>query len=146
MGFHPKFHLLDIDSLESIRTFKTFISETYQGIDVLVNNAAIAFKVSFLNSEIHESEETIICDNTLQVNATEPFAVQARETIKTNYFGFLNVCTELFPLLRPHARVVNVSGTRGHLSSIPSKKLRDTFSSSSLTETQLTVLLNSFVE
>lgn len=48
LGFQPKFHLLDVDSLESIRTFKKFLSDTYKGIDVLVNNAAIAFKVSFI--------------------------------------------------------------------------------------------------
>lgn len=80
------------------------------------------------------------------MNATEPFALQARETIETNYFGLLNVCKELFPLLRPHARIVNVSGTLGHLSRIPSKKLRDAFSSSSLTESELTRLMNSFIQ
>ncbi|KAK7579803.1 hypothetical protein V9T40_000432 [Parthenolecanium corni] len=124
LGFQPKFHVLDVDNLESIRTFKTFINETYKGIDVLVNNAAIAFKAA----------------------ATEPFAQQARETIRTNYFGLLNVCKELLPLLRPHARVVNLSSLCGHLSQIPSKKLRDTFSSSDLTETKLTELINSFVK
>jgi carbonyl reductase 1 len=38
--------------------------------------------------------------------ATEPFAVQAEITVATNFWGTLNVCKKLFPLLRPHARLV----------------------------------------
>ncbi|OPL21057.1 hypothetical protein AM593_06137, partial [Mytilus galloprovincialis] len=34
---------------------------------------------------------------------------RATTTCGTNYFGTLNVCNTLFPLLKPHARVVNVS-------------------------------------
>merc|ERR1711953_463024 len=40
-----------------------------------------------------------------------PFAEQARVTVKTNFNSTLNVCRTLFPLLRPHARVSNVSST-----------------------------------
>ena len=46
--------------------------------------------------------------------ATEPFFEQAENTVRINYFGTLNVCRELFPLLRPGARVVNVSSSCGN--------------------------------
>ena len=42
----------------------------------------------------------------LQVAATEPFSEQAEVTVKTNFWGTLDVCKSLFPLLRPHARQV----------------------------------------
>jgi carbonyl reductase 1 len=44
-GLNPKYHQLDIDSLESITRFRDFLKESYGGLDVLVNNAGIAFKV-----------------------------------------------------------------------------------------------------
>ena len=46
-GCSPKFHQLDITSLESIQKFKTFLEQEYGGIDILINNAGIAYKVIF---------------------------------------------------------------------------------------------------
>ncbi|CAN7996593.1 unnamed protein product, partial [Ixodes pacificus] len=44
MLLHPKFHQLDIDDLESIRKFRDHLKQNYEGLDVLVNNAGIAYK------------------------------------------------------------------------------------------------------
>lgn len=44
----------------------------------------------------------------MQRNSTAPVAEQAEVTLKTNFFGTLNVCNELFPLLRQHARFVSL--------------------------------------
>jgi carbonyl reductase 1 len=44
-GMTAKFHQLDIENEESILNFANFIRENYGGIDILVNNAAIFFKV-----------------------------------------------------------------------------------------------------
>ena len=41
----------------------------------------------------------------IQQGATESFAEQAEVSVKTNFWGTLNVCNSLFPLLRPHARL-----------------------------------------
>ncbi|NXA49083.1 CBR1 reductase, partial [Nothocercus julius] len=43
-GLHPFFHQLDIDDLQSIRALRDFLKEKYGGVNVLVNNAGIAFK------------------------------------------------------------------------------------------------------
>ena len=40
-----KYHQLDIQNLESINMFAAYIKENYGGIDVLVNNAAIALMI-----------------------------------------------------------------------------------------------------
>ena len=41
----PRLHQLDITDQSSIDTLKAFLQKEYGGLDVLVNNAAIAFKV-----------------------------------------------------------------------------------------------------
>ncbi|KAG5868659.1 hypothetical protein JTB14_015667 [Gonioctena quinquepunctata] len=123
LGLKPLFHQLDINDQSSVDKFKKFIETTHGGLDLLVNNAAIAFKN----------------------DATEPFAVQAEETVKVNYFSLLRVCEALFPLLRDNAKVVNVSSSAGHLSRIPSAELRSKFSSPNLTIPDLNKLMETFV-
>ena len=43
-GLSPRFHQLDIDDRQSIRALRDFLRKEYGGLDVLVNNAGIAFK------------------------------------------------------------------------------------------------------
>lgn len=120
----PKFHQLDVDDLESIRKFRDFLKSTYGGLDVLVNNAGIAYK--------H--------------NSTAPFGEQAEVTVKTNFFGLLNVCKELFPLLRPHARVVNLSSMCGMLQRIPGEELKKKLNNPKITLEELCSLMEQFVQ
>lgn len=122
-GLTPKFHQLDVTDENSISTFRDYLQKTYGGLDVLVNNAAIAFKMA----------------------ATEPFSVQAEETVRVNYFALRKVCTLLYPLLKPHARVVHVSSSSGRLSLIPSESLRKRFSDPNLTEEELDNIMHEFV-
>ncbi|XP_066263129.1 carbonyl reductase [NADPH] 1-like [Euwallacea similis] len=124
LGFKPLFHQLDITDQLSIDNFSNYIKTKHGGIDLLINNAATAFKNS----------------------ASEPFAVQAEETIRVNYFGTLKVCEALFPLLRQNARVVNLSSSLGHLLVIPSEELRSKFNSDSLDVSSLTKLMEKFVK
>ena len=119
-----KFHSLDIDNQESIDNFAKFIKSTYNGLDILVNNAAIAFKAA----------------------DTTPFSVQASETIRVNFTGTLNLCKALFPLLRPHATVVNVSSRAGMLKLIHDKTIRNRLKSSDLTVSELVDIMNNFVK
>lgn len=44
-GLKPKFYQLDVNDDESVTKFHDYLKNTYGGLDVLVNNAAIAFKV-----------------------------------------------------------------------------------------------------
>ena len=44
-GLKPKFHQLDITDHQSIVKLKDFLVAKYGGLDVLVNNAAIAYTV-----------------------------------------------------------------------------------------------------
>ncbi|KAF7250824.1 Carbonyl reductase [NADPH] 1, partial [Varanus komodoensis] len=48
-GLKPLFHQLDIDDQQSIQTLRDFLKEKYGGLNVLVNNAGIAFKGRVVN-------------------------------------------------------------------------------------------------
>jgi carbonyl reductase 1 len=71
--------------------------------------------------------------------------VQAENTLRVNFFSLLNTCHVLFPLLRPHARVVNLSSSEGHLKKIPGEPLRKILGSSALTEEELADLMKQFI-
>jgi NAD(P)-dependent dehydrogenase (short-subunit alcohol dehydrogenase family) len=44
-GLNPQFHQLDIDDTESVKSLAAYLKEKYGGLDILINNAAIAFQV-----------------------------------------------------------------------------------------------------
>jgi len=131
-GLSPKFHLLDLGNEETIIKLRDFMKETYGGIDVLVNNAGIAFKNA----------------------ATEPFGEQATVTLATNYWANKRACEILFPILKPGARVVNMSSSAGFLGHIGSRsgdkvkaeELKKKLSSPFLTVPELDSLMKNFVE
>jgi len=123
IGLRPEYAQLDIDNAESIEHFHNFIKDKHGGLDVLVNNAGIAYKVA----------------------STEPIGVQASHTCRVNYFGTLAVCSRLFPLLRDHGRVVNMSSSCGWLCKIPGEELRRKLSADDLTIPQLTQLVQDFI-
>ncbi|KYM92777.1 Carbonyl reductase [NADPH] 1 [Atta colombica] len=123
-GLNPKFHQLNINDDNSVNTFQDYLQNTYGGLDVLVNNAAIMF----------------------QSDATEPFEFQAEETIRINYFSLRRMCTALYPLLRSHARVVHVSSSFGCLSQITGDNLKKKLINPNLTETELDKIMHEFVD
>ncbi|XP_055975501.1 carbonyl reductase [NADPH] 1 isoform X1 [Sorex fumeus] len=124
-GLSPRFHQLDINDLQSIRALRDFLRKEYGGLDVLVNNAGIAFKM----------------------NDTTPFHIQAEVTMKTNFYGTKDVCAELLPLMKPQGRVVNVSSMMSLMAlKSCSPELQQKFRSNTITEEELVALMNKFVE
>ncbi|CAH8830825.1 unnamed protein product [Trichobilharzia szidati] len=89
-GLDVKFHQLDITQPESRKSFLEFVRKNYpSGINIAVNNAAIAYKE----------------------NSPVPFGEQARVTINTNFTCTVDFIEETIPLLAENARVVNVSSS-----------------------------------
>ncbi|XP_069801105.1 carbonyl reductase [NADPH] 1-like [Dendropsophus ebraccatus] len=124
-GLSPLFHQLDINDLTSIQALRDFLKEKYGGLDVLINNAAIAFKVA----------------------DTTPFGTQAEITLKTNFFGTQDVYNELLPLIKPNGRVINVSSMASSFALAKcSPELQEKFRSDTITEDELMNLMEKFVE
>ncbi|XP_051006233.1 carbonyl reductase [NADPH] 1-like isoform X2 [Acomys russatus] len=124
-GLSPRFHQLDINDLQSIRALRDFLRREYGGLDVLVNNAGIAFPCPGLTH----------------------FHIQAEAAMKTNFFGTQAVCTELLPLIKLQGRVVNVSSIIS-LEALKncSPELQQKFRSETITEEKLVGLMNKFVD
>ncbi|XP_051936230.1 carbonyl reductase [NADPH] 1-like [Hippocampus zosterae] len=124
-GLKAFFHQLDIDDVGSIRKAADFFKQKYGGVDVLVNNAGIAFKVA---------------DPT-------PFATQADVTLRTNYFATRDMLTHFLPLIKAGGRVVNVSSFVSVRSLHKcSEELQKRFRSEDISEDELTALMTRFVE
>ncbi|KAA8583453.1 hypothetical protein FQN60_014661, partial [Etheostoma spectabile] len=77
-GLKAAFHQLDIDDVNSIAAAAAYFKDKYGGVDVLVNNAGIAFKGA----------------------DPAPFAVQAEVTLKTNFFATRDMLTHFLPLIK----------------------------------------------
>lgn len=121
-------HQLDITDQTSVETLAKHIRGEHGGLDVLVNNAGVAFKN---NSEVS-------------------FGEQAEVTLATNYHGTRRVMACLVPMLRRGGRVVVVTSNCGHLSKIRGQEpesglLRGRLASLDLTQVQLTQMMEDFV-
>ena len=123
-GLKLKYHQLDIDDMESITRLKNDIVSVYGGIDVLINNAGIAFKT---------------------VDKT-PFSVQATVIMKTNYFSTLNISKAFLPHFKPNGRLVNLASSLSQWGLEKcSSALQKVFRSDTITEEELTAKMNEFV-
>ncbi|XP_063058310.1 carbonyl reductase [NADPH] 1-like [Engraulis encrasicolus] len=80
-------------------------------------------------------------------SATEPFGEQAEVTMQTNYWGTLAVCKALLPILKPKARVVNVSSFVSKMALDKcSPELQAKFRNPDITEEELGGLIRDFVQ
>ncbi|XP_062256786.1 carbonyl reductase [NADPH] 1 [Platichthys flesus] len=124
-GLKPMFHQLDINDLSSITAAAAYFKDKYGGVDVLVNNAGIAFKGA----------------------DTTPFAVQAEVTLKTNFFATRDMLTHFLPIVKAGGRVVNVSSFVGQRALTQcSPELQKRFRSEDITEDELVGLMQQFVD
>ncbi len=98
------YHKLDVTSHESIARLVNFITDKFNRIDVLVNNAGV-----YLDTK-RPPDNTIF---KLQIETLQ-------KTLETNLYGSLLLCQGLAPLMveRSYGRIVNVSSIAGQLSTM----------------------------
>ncbi|XP_060896336.1 carbonyl reductase [NADPH] 1-like [Labrus mixtus] len=124
-GIKANFYQLDINDLQGIKTAASYFTDKYGGVDILINNAGIAFKVA----------------------DTAPFGVQAEETLKTNYFATRNMLTHFLPIIKDGGRVVNVSSfVSVRALNQCSSALQQRFRSEDITEEELSGLMQRFIK
>ncbi|CAM9928435.1 unnamed protein product, partial [Phaeothamnion confervicola] len=121
-----KYKQLDITDATAIERFAGEMEEEYGRVDVLVNNAGLAFKGS---------------DPT-------PFAEQAAPTFNVNYYGTVQLTERLLPLVKKSddGRIVFVASSSGHLNIVPDDTIKRQLSAPDLTKEQLAGLGSKFVE
>ena len=116
------YHPLDILSAPSIDALKNYVETTVGGLDVLVNNAGIAYKGSEFNEQV------------------------VRTTLGTNFFATVNVTEALIPVMKPGGHIVMVSSRAGMLSQIPGQEIRDRLLSSTMSLADVTSLAEDFIQ
>ena len=121
---------LDLDDHESIGQAIEWVENEYGRIDVLINNAAVCFNSPTLYGRVEH----------------KTFEEQADITIRTNYFGTLEVTQRCLPLLErsPSPRIINVASYAGRLAILRSQDLVDAFTSETLTIPELSSLIQEF--
>ena len=124
LNLNASFHQLDIENLESIAQFASYLKEKYGGIDILFNNAGL-----FIHKEDGLTLEQ-----------------EAKTTVSLNYTGTLNVSKALFPLLRPNGRVINVSSRLGLLGKLSNRALREKLTDPNLTLNELTAIVQDYIK
>eukprot|EP00928_Gymnodinium_smaydae_P033312 TRINITY_DN23897_c0_g1_i1.p1 TRINITY_DN23897_c0_g1~~TRINITY_DN23897_c0_g1_i1.p1 ORF type:complete len:310 (-),score=24.41 TRINITY_DN23897_c0_g1_i1:143-1072(-) len=116
---------LDLNDERSILACAAEVRARYGQIDVLINNASMAYK--------HDDPT--------------PWTQKVRTTVTTNFFGTLAVCSAFVPLLRAGARMIIVASSAGRLRLLTSEYFRREFSSadSTLTVPRLVQLMSQFI-
>lgn len=110
---------LDVTDPESVARLAESLHAQVDSLDILINNAGIAF---------------------------EEFDAQvARQTIEANYFGMARVTDAILPLLRRPARIVMVSSSLGELTCLSAGRRRY-FLDQNLTRAALDSLMHGFVD
>jgi NAD(P)-dependent dehydrogenase (short-subunit alcohol dehydrogenase family) len=116
------FHPLDLLSSASISQLRDYIHSTLGALDVLVNNAGVAWRGPECNEEI------------------------ARFTLGTNFTATVALTEALLPVLKPHAHIVMVSSSMGQLERIPGQAIRSLLTASDLTVEAVKNLAEAFIQ
>lgn len=98
LGLKPEYHQLDVIDRNSVARFRDHIKSKHGGIDILINNAAVANSGTLFNP--YEECKTIV---------------------DIDYYSILIIQELIFPLVRDNGRILNISSDCGHLSNIRNK-------------------------
>ncbi|MFZ6030419.1 MAG: SDR family oxidoreductase [Chloroflexota bacterium] len=99
-GLQIIYHQLDVTKLDEIEETSKFVSQQFDRLDILINNAGVNLDGE---KDINEIDAALIED-----------------TLKVNFYGPLHLTRTFLPLMQKHnyGRIVNVSSSGGSLSTM----------------------------
>lgn len=100
---------IDLCNKDVVSKAVQYVKDKYQKIDVLVNNAGMAFKGSAFDQNV------------------------VKTTFQTNYEGTKLVTSSFLPLINSNGRIINVSSRAGKFTRVKNKKLRNELLSDNIT-------------
>ncbi|KAH9325821.1 hypothetical protein KI387_005999, partial [Taxus chinensis] len=153
-GLHNvHFHILDVQSSESVSNLAQWLHNKFGGLDILINNAGVIGQD--MNWEIMREKgldmRQLLFYGTSNETAVYDFE-RTRTCIDINYYGTKRVVRGLLPLLRKSSngrrpRIVNVSSLHGLLKLMPNPLLQKQLSDmDNVTEDFLDSMLMEFLE
>ncbi|XP_024517021.1 short-chain dehydrogenase/reductase 2b isoform X1 [Selaginella moellendorffii] len=113
------YHQLDITSPDSVDALADWVSRSYGSIEILVSRDLElefrCFSSRPADSSLFSSLVFFQINNAGVNSIGVPDLEQAKYVVETNYYGTKRVIEAMVPLLKPGARIVNVSSKAGDL-------------------------------
>ncbi|XP_047540617.1 carbonyl reductase [NADPH] 3-like [Vanessa atalanta] len=122
LGYTPQYYKLDVTDEKSVLNLCSFLKS--RKIDLLINNAGVLF--------LKDSKESKI--------------TQAEQTLLINFFALVNFTEAILPFMNDNGTILNISSSSGHLSRIPSEKLRKEISNPNLSLIDLKSLMKKYID
>ncbi|CAG8585840.1 11158_t:CDS:2, partial [Paraglomus occultum] len=114
-----KFMRIDLTDEQTMVNAKEYLLQNHGGLDILINNAAMAFKGSAFDINV------------------------VRTTLGTNFYGTLKLSEYLLPIIKPQGRLINIASSAGRLG-ILSNELAQEFTRDDLDIDGLVALMKKF--